>query len=114
MGVHFFVPWSTTFDALPHDYSQVIDCGGGTVDISAFVVVRRTPASLSEVGNAVGGPWGSTNVDNHFEGYLRDFVVSVAQDAGDQSLESFFSSSSMYRILQVGRDACPDADTPLT
>ncbi len=51
--------------------SQVIDCGGGTVDISAFRVVRVSPARLDQVGKAAGGPWGSTNVDKQFEGYLK-------------------------------------------
>ena len=50
---------------------QVIDCGGGTVDISAFAVVSAEPAKLDQVGRAIGGPWGSTNVDMQFEGYLK-------------------------------------------
>ena len=49
----------------------MIDCGGGTVDISAFAVVSTEPVRLDQVGKAVGGPWGSTNVDRQFEGYLK-------------------------------------------
>ena len=49
----------------------MIDCGGGTVDISAFKVVNVSPARLDQVGKATGGPWGSTNVDKQFEGYLK-------------------------------------------
>lgn len=49
----------------------MIDCGGGTVDISAFEVRSSSPPSLEQLGEASGGPWGSTNVDTQFEGYLK-------------------------------------------
>eukprot|EP00752_Nemacystus_decipiens_P005430 g4921.t1 len=84
-----------------NDKYLVIDCGGGTVDISAFTVANVTPARLDQLGKAVGGPWGSTKVDEQFEGYLKDFVHSVAEDAGERSLKVFFASSAMYRILQA-------------
>eukprot|EP00752_Nemacystus_decipiens_P007641 g6830.t1 len=99
-----------------NDKYLVIDCGGGTVDISAFVVVSDDPARLDQVGRAVGGPWGSTNVDKQFEGYLKDFILSVAHDAGKKSLESFFDSSAMYRILQAWERAkvrLPSVDADL-
>eukprot|EP00903_Cladosiphon_okamuranus_P015919 g14704.t1 len=84
-----------------NDKYLVVDCGGGTVDISAFVVVSADPANLDQVGKAIGGPWGSTNVDKQFEGYLKDFVESVAEDVSRRNLERFFVSSAMYRILQA-------------
>ncbi|CAM9486686.1 unnamed protein product, partial [Scytosiphon promiscuus] len=49
---------------------QVIDCGGGTVDISAFGVVSVSPTGLEQLTQTSGGPWGSTNVDKQFESYL--------------------------------------------
>ena len=52
-------------------FPQVIDCGGGTVDISSFKVISVAPPKLDQVGSAFGGPWGSTNVDKQFEGYLK-------------------------------------------
>ncbi|CAM9721061.1 unnamed protein product [Pylaiella littoralis] len=83
-----------------HDKYLVIDCGGGTVDISAFKVVNPASSSLEQLGKATGGPWGSTYVDKQFEAYLKDFIYSVAHGASKPGLDSFFSSSSMYRILQ--------------
>ena len=41
------------------------------MDISAFAVVSAVPPNLDQVGKAIGGPWGSTNVDKQFEGYLK-------------------------------------------
>lgn len=41
------------------------------MDISAFAVASADPVKLDQVGKAIGGPWGSTNVDNQFEGYLK-------------------------------------------
>ncbi|CAM9486618.1 unnamed protein product, partial [Scytosiphon promiscuus] len=82
------------------DKYLVIDCGGGTVDISAFEVDNVEPVSLAQLGEPTGGPWGSTNVDRLFEDYLKDFVLSVAQDAGPRARKSFLASSAMYRISQ--------------
>ncbi|CAM9720781.1 unnamed protein product [Pylaiella littoralis] len=82
------------------DKYLVIDCGGGTVDISAFKVVDPAVFHLEQIGKAEGGPWGSTNVDKQFEAYLKDFTLVAAQNAGGASLDSFFASSAMYRILQ--------------
>ncbi|CAM9511171.1 unnamed protein product, partial [Hapterophycus canaliculatus] len=82
------------------DKYLVIDCGGGTVDISAFEVDNVEPASLAQLGVPTGGPWGSTNVDKLFEAYLKDFILSVAPDAGPRARKSFLASSAMYRITQ--------------
>lgn len=41
------------------------------MDVSAFTVASAEPVKLDQVGKAIGGPWGSTNVDKHFEGYLK-------------------------------------------
>ena len=53
------------------------------MDISSFAVVNTAPARLDQVGKAVGGPWGSTNVDKQFEGYL---TVSWAFGTGRSPL----------------------------
>ncbi|WP_432864900.1 Hsp70 family protein [Microbispora rosea] len=65
----------------------VVDCGGGTVDITAY----RTDANnnLVEVGNDWGGKYGSEYVN-------KEFVMRV--------LQSRFGS---YDVLQVIKEECP-------
>lgn len=41
------------------------------MDISAFRVVDPAVSSLEQLGKAIGGPWGSTNVDKQFETYMK-------------------------------------------
>lgn len=49
----------------------MVDCGGGTVDISAFQVNEAAEGKLEQVGEATGGPWGATNVDKMLENFLQ-------------------------------------------
>ena len=72
-------PWAPhiVFVGMPRRVPQVIDCGGGTVDISSFRVVNVSPPKLDQAGKAIGGPWGSTNVDKQFEGYLKVRCVAA-------------------------------------
>ncbi|XP_050700037.1 heat shock 70 kDa protein 12A-like isoform X2 [Eriocheir sinensis] len=44
----------------------VVDCGGGTVDITVHQMTDRTCGHLKELHKATGGPHGSTGVDDEF------------------------------------------------
>jgi hypothetical protein len=48
---------------------MVIDCGGGTVDITVYEMVSES-GKLKELYMATGGPYGSTGVDQDFEKLL--------------------------------------------
>ncbi|CAN0007030.1 unnamed protein product, partial [Sphacelaria rigidula] len=49
---------------------MVLDCGGGTIDITAHEVIKASPLELKEVEEPTGGPWGSTIVDAKFKAFL--------------------------------------------
>ncbi|KAK3108934.1 hypothetical protein FSP39_019103 [Pinctada imbricata] len=49
---------------------MILDCGGGTVDITVHRVQNR--GSLEELFPPSGGPWGGTNVDMRFYDFLSD------------------------------------------
>ncbi len=54
---------------------MMLDCGGGTVDITMHLVVEKEPQlRLDEMCRPSGGPWGSTFVDAEFEAFVRDLV----------------------------------------
>ena len=69
------------------DRFMVLDCGGGTVDITMHKVECTQPLQLSEVRAPSGGPWGSTFVDKEFEEFLRKLI-------GDKSWNAFKPSSA--------------------
>ena len=57
------------------DTFMVLDCGGGTVDITVHRVAQKTPdLLLDELSNPSGGPWGSTFIDAEFEEFVKKLV----------------------------------------
>jgi molecular chaperone DnaK (HSP70) len=50
----------------------ILDCGGGTVDTTAYVVDSVSPLSLREIHRATGGGWGSTRIDAALLDVLRE------------------------------------------
>ncbi|CAN0224366.1 unnamed protein product, partial [Scytosiphon promiscuus] len=50
---------------------MVLDCGGGTVDITTHHVVRTEPIGLEELEEPCGGPWGSTTADVKFKQFMK-------------------------------------------
>lgn len=53
---------------------MIIDCGGGTVDITAHEIVSVEPLKLAEVAAPNGGMFGSTRVDDAFKEWLKKFL----------------------------------------
>ncbi|CAM9775580.1 unnamed protein product, partial [Hapterophycus canaliculatus] len=53
---------------------MVVDCGGGTVDITTYKIASVDPLRLAEVKAPSGGMWGSTYVDKAFKRWLKDFL----------------------------------------
>lgn len=53
---------------------MIIDCGGGTVDITAHDIVSVEPLKLAEVAAPNGGMFGSTRVDDAFKEWLKKFL----------------------------------------
>lgn len=53
---------------------MILDCGGGTVGITAHEIVSVEPLKLEEVAAPNGGLFGSTRVDNAFKEWLRTFL----------------------------------------
>jgi hypothetical protein len=59
------------------DTFMVLDCGGGTVDITMHRVIERSPdLRLDELCPPSGGDWGSTKVDAEFEKFVERLVGS--------------------------------------
>lgn len=49
---------------------MVVDCGGGTIDITVYRAL--SDQMLSEIAKGTGGPYGSTYIDKKFEKYLME------------------------------------------
>ena len=57
---------------------MIVDCGGGTVDITSHEILSSKPLRLKEVLPPSGGQWGSSCVDDAFKDWFRGFLgVSI-------------------------------------
>ncbi|CAN0016294.1 unnamed protein product, partial [Sphacelaria rigidula] len=62
---------------------MVLDCGGGTIDVTTHEVIGASPLELKEVEEPTGGPWGSTVVDSKFKAFLKD-ILRCSKEAWDK------------------------------
>ncbi|XP_075738050.1 heat shock 70 kDa protein 12A isoform X2 [Rhipicephalus microplus] len=90
---------------------MVVDCGGGTVDITVHEL-HDQHGTLKELHKATGGPCGSLGIDREFERLLRTIFSSDFMD------QFKLKRPAAYVDLMVAfearkRNATPDKDTPL-
>ena len=77
------------------DKFMVLDCGGGTVDITMHQVEEKEPTlKLKEIAPPSGGPFGSTYVDLEFEKFLKDLV-------GDNAFGRFKPSGEWVALMRT-------------
>ena len=100
--------------AMPGTKTMIVDCGGGTVDITTHEVLSVNPLSLKELYRPKGGPWGSTFVDSEFVEWCKTFFghemftrvrrgsafLKVLVDWEDQKTR--FSGTEAVRLTMAG------------
>lgn len=52
----------------------ILDCGGGTVDITAHEVNSEIPLTLNSISTPAGGDWGSEYVNKKFKEFLQELL----------------------------------------
>lgn len=89
------------------NHVMILDCGGGTVDITTHKVHSLTPLELSEVLPATGGAWGSTMVDEAFKVWLANFLGEVLfkRIKHSAALQSILMEWEEGKIGFTGHDA---------
>jgi hypothetical protein len=77
------------------DTFMVLDCGGGTVDITMHRVAQKTPdLLLDELRSPSGGPWGSTFIDAEFEKFVEKLI-------GTEAFRRFKPSSPWVEVMRA-------------
>ncbi|XP_043196394.1 heat shock 70 kDa protein 12A-like [Amphibalanus amphitrite] len=90
----------------------VVDCGGGTVDITVHEVLDSEHRRLKEVYKASGGPYGSVGVDMQFESLLGD-IFGAEFVSGFRSRRPAAWIDLMVAFEARKRAASPDKASPL-
>ena len=77
------------------DNFMVLDCGGGTIDITMHHVEEKNPVlKLKEIAPPSGGPFGSTYVDLEFEKFLQELI-------GDEAFARFKPSGEWVSMMRT-------------
>ena len=77
---------------------MVLDCGGGTIDITSHLVESSDPLQLSELAEPCGGAWGSSIVDSRFKAFLQVRGFDDCVYSRNLSWSDYF----LYRIMCYG------------
>lgn len=88
---------------------MVVDCGGGTVDVTVEQIASTEPLALKEGVPASGGPWGATSVDERFRDMMAAlFSPQYWHHVDQRSLLTIMSTWEVEKRA-VGRDAAAAA-----
>lgn len=80
---------------------MILDCGGGTVDVTVSELVGANPPKLREVLAPSGGSWGGTYVDAEF----RKFVNSMLLPDGAAAMDSHADAAASAAALDAWEGA---------
>ncbi|CAN0254289.1 unnamed protein product [Ectocarpus fasciculatus] len=84
---------------------MIVDCGGGTVDITAYKILSVDPLNLAEVAAPDGGIWGSTLVDNAFEELLIKLLGSWMDEVSDETYLFIMMTWERKKAEFTGQDS---------
>ncbi|CAN0121804.1 unnamed protein product [Ectocarpus sp. 12 AP-2014] len=73
---------------------MVLDCGGGTIDITTHHVVSTVPLGLEELEEPAGGPWGSTTADVKFKLFIKELLRCT-----DEQWAKLDKSTEMFELM---------------
>ena len=90
---------------------MVVDCGGGTVDITVHEITN-TEGQLKELFKATGGPYGSVSVDNAFKLLMEDIFGKDIMEAFQKKRPAGFVDL-MIAFESRKRGCSPNKLTPL-
>eukprot|EP00961_Rhodomonas_salina_P225900 3054064-Rhodomonas_salina.1 len=92
---------------------MVLDCGGGTVDITTYTVVSTDPWRIEELAVPSCGPWGSTFVDAQFEKFVQDLVCADTFNRFKPSA-AWVELMECWETVKVGCNEVDSFDSELT
>ena len=96
-----------------HQKILILDCGGGTVDITAHEIAAAKPLQLKELIAPDGGDLGATKVDDRFYDFFQE-LVGLHRFQKLRKSETFLSLARNWEDIKVtftGRNTENDDDS---
>lgn len=95
------------------DRFMILDCGGGTVDITMHSTKSVSPLQLDEIAPPSGGPWGSTKVDGQFHRFLYDLMQMWRKPDEFVKTPHYVELMETWEQLKLNFNPSEDRDSPL-
>jgi len=73
---------------------MILDCGGGTVDVTVSELVDISPPKLKEILPASGDAWGGTIVDAQFRKFANSLIAQDSNTSSSSNIEDDDSSTT--------------------
>jgi molecular chaperone DnaK (HSP70) len=86
---------------------MVLDCGGGTIDITVHDVETLRPLSMKAIMAPAGGDWGGERINTEFKKFLKELLGPDGAEEQSSLLE-FFMIYSAFEKMKVMYD--PETD----
>jgi hypothetical protein len=89
---------------------MILDCGGGTVDVTVSELVGASPPKLREVLAPSGGSWGGTYVDAEFRKFINTMLLPDGAAAMDSHADAAASAAALdaWESAKCGWDPAKD------
>jgi molecular chaperone DnaK (HSP70) len=79
---------------------MVLDCGGGTIDITTYEVQSVAPLQLKAIAIPCGGAWGGENINAEFRKFLRE-LLGDALFKENEDPYAFYTIYSEFEKVKV-------------
>jgi hypothetical protein len=95
---------------------MILDCGGGTVDVTVSEILGQDPPKLKEVLPPSGGSWGGTNVDAEFRKFVNEMLLPEGVSVMDKHADAAASAAALdaWEAAKCGWDPADPARDKVT
>jgi hypothetical protein len=82
---------------------MVLDCGGGTVDVTVSELEAADPPKLREVLPPSGGSWGGTAVDAEFRKFVNELMWPAGEEGHEASVVDVSATSMVLDAWEAAK-----------
>lgn len=94
---------------------MILDCGGGTVDVTVSELQGSDPPKLKEILPPSGGAWGGTYVDAAFRGFANELLMPEGREGTSHAdLAATAAVMDAWEVAKCGWDPAEETRSRVT